>query len=472
MTALILAAALATQSALPFKCEKVFLPPRVLPGNTNMRVLDPIDEAAWIWHPDSNGDALRSGQPGTNVQPFPVSWSGPVFLRFRRTFEVKEAAPVVRLHVSADERFELQCDGVRVARGPDRGDPKHWSYATYDLTLQPGSHTLEAVVCWLGPYSPFAQTSWRGGFVLKAEGAYSDALTTGQAKWEVAELPGAKLTPSTVGQFAVGAQYDMTGCGIAWQSGEFKKAIAVRGPVQKGFHYGLSVPGWQLYPSVMPDQLSELKSPGKMVVVAPSAENKLIFTAEHSANPECAGWQALLAGKQALTIPANTTVTALWDLGDYYCAYPRLTLDGGAGSQIVWSWAEALFDGEKHKGNRNVYENKTLPGMDDAFRPDGRKDAVFMPLWWRSGRWCALRVTTGAEPLILKKIEIDESRYPMAMQDSFVCDDPRIPGIRKIALRGLQMCMHETYVDCPYYEQQMYPGDTRVQMLGQPPDLR
>ena len=35
----------------------------------------------------------------------------------------------------------------------------------------------------------------------------------------------------------------------------------------------------------------------------------------------------------------------------------------------------------------------------------------------------------------------------------------------KICLRSLQMCMHETYMDCPYYEQLMYVGDTRIQVL-------
>ena len=32
-------------------------------------------------------------------------------------------------------------------------------------------------------------------------------------------------------------------------------------------------------------------------------------------------------------------------------------------------------------------------------------------------------------------------------------------------LRTLLMCMHETYMDCPHYEQLMYLGDTRIQML-------
>jgi len=27
------------------------------------------------------------------------------------------------------------------------------------------------------------------------------------------------------------------------------------------------------------------------------------------------------------------------------------------------------------------------------------------------------------------------------------------------------MCAHETYMDCPYYEQLMYDGDTRLELL-------
>lgn len=470
MISILLAAAIATQTATSFNVEKVFLPPRYLPGDTNIGVMQPIDEAAWIWHPDSCGDAerierARSSQRSVNLQAFPASWSHPEFLRFRKEFAVKESAPVVRIHVSADERFELYCDGTRIARGPDRGDPDHWSYATYDITLKPGSHTLEALVCRLGPFAPWAQTSWRGGFILKAEGEYDAVLTTGKAGWQAAVLPGTKLSPPTVGPFAVGAQYEMTGCGMLQQEGEYKKCIVIRQPVYKGFHCGLSVPGWHLYPSVLPDQFSHVHTPGRIAAVASSSDEKLVFTADHGKDPRRAEWQKLLDAGSELTIPANSEVTALWDLGDYYCAYPRLTVDGGNGSTILWSWAEALFDAKGIKGNRNEFEGKKLPGMNDIFHPDGRKGAVFMPMWWRSGRWCALRIKTGAEPLTLKKVEIEESRYPCEPEDAFACDDTRFPGIRKITLRGIQMCMHETYVDCPYYEQQMYPGDTRVQML-------
>jgi len=38
--------------------------------------------------------------------------------------------------------------------------------------------------------------------------------------------------------------------------------------------------------------------------------------------------------------------------------------------------------------------------------------------------------------------------------------------VTPIALRTLEMCSHETYLDCPYYEQLMYIGDTRLEVLA------
>ena len=43
--------------------------------------------------------------------------------------------------------------------------------------------------------------------------------------------------------------------------------------------------------------------------------------------------------------------------------------------------------------------------------------------------------------------------------------DPELGGVIELAVRGIQMCAHETYMDCPYYEQLMYDGDTRLELL-------
>ena len=58
-----------------------------------------------------------------------------------------------------------------------------------------------------------------------------------------------------------------------------------------------------------------------------------------------------------------------------------------------------------------------------------------------------------------------ERRYPLEMSSSFACSDSRLNEIQPILLRGMQMCANETYMDCPYYEELMYTGDTRLEAL-------
>ncbi len=125
--------------------KKIFLPAREHLGNSGILPLQPIDEAAWLWHPDC------AKVPGAaHAEFFSTGWEEPVLLRFRNQFSATESPK--RIHVSADERFELFLDGQRIARGPDRSDVEHWAYATYELTLRPGAHKMEALVWSIGPY--------------------------------------------------------------------------------------------------------------------------------------------------------------------------------------------------------------------------------------------------------------------------------------------------------------------------------
>jgi hypothetical protein len=88
----------------------------------------------------------------------------PVVVAYRRAFDVSAAA-AVRLHVTADERYELFLDGQRVGRGPERGDPANWFYDTYDLALSAGGHCLVAKVWSMGEFAPRSQMSVRHGFL-------------------------------------------------------------------------------------------------------------------------------------------------------------------------------------------------------------------------------------------------------------------------------------------------------------------
>ncbi len=436
--------------------KKVFLPPQLHMGNIGISASQPIDEAAWIWHPE-HAHVPKVGR----ADHFSIGWREPVVLRFRKEFTAG-AAPL-RIHVTADERFELFLDGVRIARGPDRSDVEHWAYATYEIGLAPGPHKLEALAWSIGPHAPCAQLTWRGGFLLKAEGAYDKLLSTGKAAWEVAQLTGCEFTP---GVFFVGAQLVARGCGPQWQSGTFVKAQVIRPPLHKT-PYGECSPGWKLFPTTLPDQFDREVCTGRAVALGTGAHTKgAVMTAEQAQHAELPKWQALVAGTGEVTVPANAELFLLWDLDNYFCAYPLCEVSGGAGARLDWGWEESLyFPKTKEKGHRGEFIGKNFHGMTDSFLPAGGAHQKFTTLWWRAGRWCLLSIKTAGEPLVLHRLVLNENRYPHENEGRFEAGDPELDGVIALAVRGIQMCTHETYMDCPYYEQLMYDGDTRLELL-------
>ena len=453
------------------ECVRVFKPVRLTRGDTNIRRVQDIDDASWIWMPGHDVWGVEAECNAWNVR-FGMTKAPDAFFRFRNRF-VSDGAPV-KFDVSADERFTLYLDGKAVARGPHRGLVEHWYYQSYEIRgLEPGEHLLEAVTWQLGIHAPLAQLSHRGGFILKAEGAYDAKLSTGKGPWEVAPLANTHMTDrGTSGTFGVGSQCEVTGTGFPCEqpaADAWKKAVVVRGGVKTN-PYGGRTKGWMLFPSGRPDQMYDVKRPGTFRAARAGGGTNDFYAAADAESPFVRQFNAVLAGGTA-TVPPNTDVRLIWDLDDYYCAYPELAVSGGAGGVVTWGWAESLRNGvhvkkgRNQKGNRNVFDGKNMvQQLCDTFRCDGRADAFFTAPWWRCGRWCELRVKTSGEPLVVKSLSIGESRYPLAVDGSFDCDDPAMPSVAKVSRRAMEMCMHEMLFDCPYYEQQMYPGDTRIQL--------
>ncbi|MCX7819908.1 MAG: alpha-L-rhamnosidase [Kiritimatiellae bacterium] len=453
--------------------RRIFLPVRAHDGNAGVIPVEPIDSAAWIWHPAYAGvpEPGRSNVPdsltrvwGGRLAYFDSGWRGPVFLRFRREFIGREAP--LRIHVSADERFELFLDGIRIARGPDRSTVDAWTFKTYEIHIGPGPHRLDAL-CWsLGPLSPIAQLTWRGGFILKADDPYDAELTTGKAAWQVEQLEGLRVEPPAMREiFGVGGELTAEGCGPQWKQGAAVPAVVVREPVRNA-PYGIWTAGWRLRPSTLPDMLDRRVQTGRIVAIARTGDVQRVWSAEDGRDAELGAWQKLIEGRSELTVPPRTDLQVLWDLDDYYCAHPVLEVAGGKDAEIRWSWAESLYlPGGRAKGHRDEFSGKVFRGMTDTFRPDGGTSRWFSTHWWRAGRWCRLTVRTADEPLTLRTLALDETRYPLEMDGSFECDDPEIAGIVRLSVRGMQMCSHETFMDCPYYEQLMYVGDSRLEML-------
>ena len=380
---------------------------------------------------------------------------------FRRTFNLASVPAQFLLHASADNRYELFVNGTRVLEGPARGDLNHWRYETTDIApqLRPGSNALAAIVWNFAGQAPMAQMTHTTGFVLAGEGEQG-ALVSTNSSWK--SIPDAAETMLLIGNklhyaYSVvgpGERVDASLYPWGWQQANFddsawKPAVALGRAGLRGIQDTHS--RWMLVPRTIP--LMEEK---------PERLARLV----RSAGP--AGFQAsagFLRGATPLVIPANSRVTLLLDQGYETTAYPELQTSGGKGSAVTLTYAEALFDSHMQKGNRNETEGKHIVGFNDQFLPDGGSQRLFRPLWWRAYRYIQLDVQTGGEPLQIDDFHGAFTAYPFAEKAAFHSSDPELEKIIATGWRTARLCAHETYMDCPYYEQLQYVGDTRIQAL-------
>ena len=92
---------------------------------------------------------------------------------------------------------------------------------------------------------------------------------------------------------------------------------------------------------------------------------------------------------------ARSHVHLMLDRKTLTTAYPLLTVSGGKGAQIKLAYAEALYDKDDHKGDRDAVEGRIAHGITDSFLPDGGAHRTFEPLWWRTWRYLDLDIRTG-----------------------------------------------------------------------------
>jgi hypothetical protein len=437
-----------------------------------------------------------SDAPGTGRRGiWPASWvtesavPDPQFhvTAYRLRFTLAAAA-TLRLHVTADERYELYIDGEYVGRGSERGDERNWFFETYDAPLAAGEHVIVARTWWLGPHAPaaYAQHSVRPGFLLAAqgEGISPELANTGKAAWEFKRLGGYETRPHG-DAWGAGAKLRLIGERIDWDfphgSGEGWQAAHKADNAQTATSQDSGTSPW-LRPAVLPPMYD---APRQDVVArhvaAPESLADAYKTPIHAADSlpgEVEAWNALLAAGKAVTVPPRSFRRVIIDAGTYVCAYPHLRTSGGRGATVRLFWMESLTDtlpGQKEwihaqrKGDRAAVEGKFFwgapYGVGDEFLTDGGTNRALTTLWWEAGRYVEVTIETADEPLTIDAFELRETHYPYDFTAAFDASEPRLARVGEIALRTLEMCSHETYMDCPYFEQLQYIGDTRLQAL-------
>ncbi|WP_321290502.1 alpha-L-rhamnosidase C-terminal domain-containing protein [uncultured Sunxiuqinia sp.] len=396
-------------------------------------------QAAWITHPTAS------------VFDYSV-------FNFRKKFNLNELRDSSIIFVSADNRYRLFVNEIEVARGPAKSNLQYWKYETINIApyLRKGENIIAAEVFNLGEFRPASQFSSRTAFILQGDGYLSEKLNTGNTNWLVTHNKAYKSNPVTkkmVRHFFVAGPCDSIAANLypwGWQTTNYddRNWLApkrIEPGVGRGFLHGVS---WHLAPREIP-MMEERVTRFKKIVRAESIE----------VDPQ------FLSGRKKLIVPANSTVKFLLDHEKLTIGYPEMIVSGGNNSVIKVTYAEALYDKNGKKGNRNIVDGKEMQGYYDVFLPDGGAKRKFVPLSLRTCRYVELEITTEEKPLEIDDFYLIFTAYPFKENAFFKTDDPLLTQIWNTGWWTARLCAGETYMDCPYWEQLQYIGDSRIQAL-------
>lgn len=400
-------------------------------------------EANWITHP--NKPTFEAG----------------CFL-FRKSFQLQKVPKEFVIHVSADNRYKLYVNGTYIVSGPSSGDINHHRYETLNISeyLKQGENVIAAKVVNFGEYKKVATESVQTAFILQNENQDIVNLNTGiDNGWKVLADEGFNVIPfafsneSVIGYYAAGPGERLVTekHPWGWKNANFNDAewstprlAIIPWGVGRGFLYGST---WHLVKRTLPFMEEKITRFKKI------ARSTLPNIPDDFVN-----------GKTSITIPANKTVQILFDEGQHTIGHPILKFSEGKGSEIKIIYAEALYDKDWKKGNRNRIKNKNILGYYDIVLPDGGTNREFQPIGQKTYRFIQLNIQTGDTPLVINDFYGVYTAYPFKEIAKFKTGKEALDKIWDASWLTLRNSAVEGFID-PYYEQLQYIGDTRIESI-------
>lgn len=408
----------------------------------------------WIW--------IKNWNSGDKEEP--------VLILFRKSICLDELPQEAVLDVSADSRYKLYINERLVEVGPSKGDRQIWFYDKVDILpyLKKGNNIIAAEVL---RYPEIRNKGNHGIFRTEFPGFYAcgkirfsgdkELSLCADDTWKAYRHPGFSIVSESDVFAPLQIYEDCRGIpGLqGWKSENFEDSAWNTAVEYSSISQAVS-PG-NLYPRTIPYLYRRNR-----VFQGIAALRQSCTTAQ--------AWNELLWEKKELKLPAHFREIVEISAGEEMTGYLHLALAGGSGSSIRILQSECYVTDQRKgelpvKGMRDDWQNGHLEGFSDRYHVSGfgtrEVPEQYEPFWFRTFRFIRLEIETGDTPLEILKFNYTETGYPLDVQTRIEVSDPEIQKIWEISERTLRRCMHETYEDCPFYEQLQYAMDARQQIL-------
>lgn len=354
-----------------------------------------------------------------------------VLYRFEKTFDATRDAEF-ELNVSADTRYKLYFNGEYICEGPCQSDHWFWRYETVKIPIEivkAGKNTVTVDVLYIAENCYFTQAKQdRAALIVFGKkidcGKTEDIFTDGS--WSCKILNGKKFKnthdvfPQVMENIPPMAAYTLE-ADVEVGSKPYKQCRLDKGSFTP---YGLS-DDYALVPRTI----------------------KLL-------KPEA---------PKSFTELRRTEEFCELDAGVYTTAFPVFTFKGEKGGRIRFVYAEAYTDTNGSKdGVRRDKMGDTFKGPYDEIELTGEMQ-TYEAYFYKAFRYVRAEYPKGTEFVVAEQ-KYKPYFYPCEGEGK-VTATPLMNKIWDVSVNTLKCCTHETFVDCPFYEQCQYDMDTAIEMM-------
>ena len=406
-----------------------------------------IENARWIWTDD---DPSKQN----------------VWIWVRRCFEAKSGQNA-QIHLTADQRYRLWCNGLMLGFGPPKFDMRFPTLDTYDLSehLCNGQNVIAVLVYSCGDLPDISSIMpLRGGLLGAIE--LDDQLIVTDSSWsacrERAYTDAAILRGDVQGHNEVfDARLMLSGASEKdYDHGHWPAAVELtHGPLAEP--YEAIVPRdidpvcWTLHRANCLAQCGTAKYDPAADVNAIDDVARQLAQAQRYSNPNGDAEANYDPASDTLTLTADAEqhrgTYGIWDFGRIVTGYPVIELAGTAGAVVDISYAEHLTDGRvdqlkpgiPHYFDRIILDDKPL-----RHRITWAKCLQFLQIDLRSGH-AAVRF-----------VGMEVSSYPVQRKGCFYSNDLVLDTAWKLGEHTLSLCMDDNFMDTPWRERGSWLGDT------------
>lgn len=168
--------------------------------------------------------------------------------------------------------------------------------------------------------------------------------------------------------------------------------------------------------------------------------------------------QAVIANGAAAAVPlySGADTELIFDFGKEYNGFIEFEAEASAGTIVDFYGVEFMRDG---------WRQETF-GLDNTLCyicREGRQ--TYTSPVRRGFRYLMAVVRNATAPLRLHRVNVLQSNFAVAEIGQFSSSDPLLNDIWEISKHTTRLCMEDTFVDCPAFEQAFWVGDARNEAL-------